>query len=59
VFVEVKAREGRDFGEAAEAVTARKRRRMTHWARLPGTTSSRRCHADSTWSRYTWRTNYP
>jgi putative endonuclease len=32
VFVEVKAREGRDFGEAAEAVTARKRRRMTQLA---------------------------
>src|SRR5262245_65886879 len=29
VFVEVKAREGRDFGQATEAVTARKRRRMT------------------------------
>ena len=32
VFVEVKTREGRDFGEAAEAVTARKRRRMTQLA---------------------------
>src|SRR5262245_30150882 len=32
VFVEVKAREGRDFGEAAEAVTARKRRKMTQLA---------------------------
>jgi putative endonuclease len=31
-FVEVKAREGRDFGEAAEAVTPRKRRRMTQVA---------------------------
>ena len=29
VFVEVKAREGKDFGEAAESVTSRKRRRMT------------------------------
>ena len=29
VFVEVKTRDGRDFGEAAEAVTARKRRRLT------------------------------
>jgi putative endonuclease len=28
VFVEVKAREGREFGEAAEAVTWAKRRRM-------------------------------
>jgi putative endonuclease len=32
VFVEVKTREGRDFGEAAEAVTARKRWRMTQLA---------------------------
>lgn len=32
VFVEVKARDGRDFGDAAEAVTARKRARMTHLA---------------------------
>jgi putative endonuclease len=32
VFVEVKAREGRAFGEAAEAVTAFKRRRMTQLA---------------------------
>ena len=32
VFVEVKTREGRDFGEASEAVTARKRRRMTQLA---------------------------
>ena len=32
VFVEVKAREGRDFGQATEAVTARKRRRMTQLA---------------------------
>jgi putative endonuclease len=32
VFVEVKAREGRDFGEAAEAVTARKRQKMTQLA---------------------------
>ena len=31
-FVEVKAREGRDFGDAAEAVTGRKRRRMTQLA---------------------------
>ena len=29
VFVEVKAREGRDFGDAAESITPRKRRRMT------------------------------
>jgi putative endonuclease len=29
VFVEVKAREDKDFGEAAESVTPRKRRRMT------------------------------
>ena len=29
VFVEVKAREGKDFGDAAEAVTPIKRRRMT------------------------------
>jgi putative endonuclease len=32
VFVEVKTREGRDFGDAAEAVTPRKRRRMTQLA---------------------------
>jgi putative endonuclease len=32
VFVEVKARDSRDFGEAAEAVTAFKRRRMTQIA---------------------------
>lgn len=32
VFVEVKAREGKDFGEPAEAVTVRKRRRMTQVA---------------------------
>jgi putative endonuclease len=32
VFVEVKARDGRHFGEAAEAVTARKRRKMTYLA---------------------------
>jgi len=32
VFVEVKAREGKDFGDAAESVTPRKRRRMTHVA---------------------------
>ena len=32
VFVEVKAREGRAFGEAAEAVTAFKRRRLTQLA---------------------------
>jgi putative endonuclease len=32
VFVEVKTRDGRDFGEAAEAVTARKQRRMTRVA---------------------------
>ena len=32
VFVEVKARDGRAFGEAAEAVTALKRRRMTQLA---------------------------
>jgi putative endonuclease len=32
VFVEVKARDGRDFGEAAEAITARKRRRLTYLA---------------------------
>ena len=32
VFVEVKTREGRDFGEAVEAVTPRKRWRMTHLA---------------------------
>lgn len=29
VFVEVKARDGRDFGDAAEAVTMLKRRRLT------------------------------
>ena len=32
VFVEVKARDGRAFGEAAEAVTAFKRRRITQLA---------------------------
>ena len=32
VFVEVKAREGREFGDATEAVTPRKRRRMTQVA---------------------------
>ena len=32
VFVEVKARHGRAFGEAAEAVTAFKRRRITQLA---------------------------
>jgi putative endonuclease len=32
VFVEVKAREGRAFGEAAEAVTGWKRRRLVHMA---------------------------
>ena len=32
VFVEVKARCGNEFGEAAEAVTALKRRRMAHLA---------------------------
>jgi putative endonuclease len=32
VFVEVKARESRDFGEPAEAVTALKRRKMTQLA---------------------------
>lgn len=32
VFVEVKAREGRAFGEAAEAVTALKRRRIAQAA---------------------------
>jgi putative endonuclease len=32
VFVEVKARDGRDFGEAVEAVTRRKRCRMKHVA---------------------------
>jgi putative endonuclease len=32
VFVEVKARDGRAFGEAAEAVTAFKRRRITRLA---------------------------
>lgn len=33
VFVEVKARDSRAFGEAAEAVTAFKRRRMSQLAR--------------------------
>jgi len=32
VFIEVKAREGHDFGEPAEAVTAFKRRRITQLA---------------------------
>lgn len=32
VFVEVKAREGRSFGQAAEAVTALKRRRIVQLA---------------------------
>src|SRR5215472_2216073 len=32
VFVEVKARESRDFGDAAEAVTVFKRRRMAQLA---------------------------
>ena len=32
VFIEVKAREGRDFGEAVEAVTLWKRRRITRTA---------------------------
>jgi putative endonuclease len=32
VFVEVKAREGRKFGDAVEAVTSLKRRRMTRVA---------------------------
>lgn len=32
VFVEVKAREGRQFGEAAEAVTGMKRRRIAQLA---------------------------
>src|SRR5579863_5303502 len=32
VFVEVKAREGRKFGDAVDAVTSRKRRRMTRVA---------------------------
>ena len=32
VFVEVKAREGRAFGEASEAVTAQKRRTITRLA---------------------------
>ncbi len=32
VFVEVKARDGREFGDAAEAVTALKRRRMAQLA---------------------------
>ena len=34
VFVEVKARGGRAFGEAAEAVTARKQRRLVQLAQL-------------------------
>jgi putative endonuclease len=33
VFVEVKARDGRDFGDAAEAVTWRKRQRIVAAAR--------------------------
>jgi putative endonuclease len=33
VFVEVKAREGRKFGDAVDAVTSLKRRRMTRVAR--------------------------
>ena len=33
VFVEVKARDGRAFGEAAEAITGFKRRRITQLAR--------------------------
>jgi putative endonuclease len=33
VFVEVKARDGRAFGEAAEAITGFKRRRITRLAR--------------------------
>lgn len=32
VFVEVKARDGRAFGDAAEAVTVSKRRRIAHLA---------------------------
>ena len=32
VFVEVKARDGREFGEATEALTPLKQRRMTHMA---------------------------
>ena len=32
VFVEVKAREGREYGTAAEAVTPMKQRRMAHLA---------------------------
>ena len=32
VFVEVKAREGREFGDGAEAVTPLKRRRITRLA---------------------------
>jgi putative endonuclease len=32
VFVEVKARDGRDYGDASEAVTNRKRSRMTQLA---------------------------
>jgi putative endonuclease len=32
VFVEVKAREGREFGDGADAVTSLKRRRMTRVA---------------------------
>lgn len=32
VFIEVKARDSRDFGDAAEAVTRLKRRRMKHLA---------------------------
>ena len=32
VFVEVKAREGREFGDASEAVTAWKQRKMTRLA---------------------------
>ena len=32
VFVEVKARDGHDYGEAGEAVTSRKRRTMTQLA---------------------------
>jgi putative endonuclease len=44
VFIEVKAREGRDFGEAAEAVTAFKRRRI---ARLAADyMARRRCRHD-------------
>ena len=40
VFVEVKTREGREFGDAAEAVTASKRRRMAKLAhRLHDATS--------------------